>query len=156
MSVWGATLIVLVITAFLTDSPIMIAVGVIALVAGVISLFYLSRQGQGDWKSLIRYSKRLPEKYSGRVEEGVARLKTHHLTPGDLIGSVGTTLLTRTATITLIYACVRSLGENPIAFDRVPRLCRVVCRRTPGPVPLWNGADRSLTRDRASAWRCFS
>lgn len=113
MSVWGATLIVLVITAFLTDSPIMIAVGVIALVAGVISLFYLSRQGQGDWKSLIRYSKRLPEKYSGRVEEGVARLKTHHLTPGDLIGSVGTTLLTRTATITLIYACVRSLGEIP-------------------------------------------
>ena len=113
MSVWGATLIVLLITAFLTDSLIMIAAGIVALVAGVISLFYLSRRGQGDWKTLIRYSKRLPEKYASRVDAGVARLKTHNLTPGDLLGSVGTTLLTRTATITLIYACVRSLGEQP-------------------------------------------
>lgn len=113
MSVWGATIIVLFITAIISGRPLLIAVSVVAMIAAVVASFVVARKGQGDWKTLLRWSKRLPDKYATRAEKAVESIKAHHLTPADLLGSIGTTLITRTATITLIYACVRALGETP-------------------------------------------
>jgi phosphatidylglycerol lysyltransferase len=115
-SVWGATVVVLVATAALSGQPLLIA-GSIALLAAAVALsFYLARQGQGNWKTILRWSMRLPRKHAERVEDAVERFKGHGLTPADLLGSIGTTLLTRTATMTLIYACVRSLGYEADAY----------------------------------------
>jgi phosphatidylglycerol lysyltransferase len=109
-SVWGATIVVLVATAALSGRPILIAGAVALLIAAVALAFVAARQGQGDWKTILRWSKKLPSKQAERVENAVERFKGHDLTPADLLGSIGTTLLTRVATMTLIYSCVRALG----------------------------------------------
>jgi uncharacterized membrane protein YbhN (UPF0104 family) len=109
-SVWGATVVVLVATAALSRQPVLIAGATALLIAAVAMAFVAARQGQGNWKTLHRGTKRLPSKQAKRVEEAVDRFKGHDLTPGDLLGSIGTTLLTRVATMTLIYSCVRALG----------------------------------------------
>jgi phosphatidylglycerol lysyltransferase len=109
-SVWGATIVVLVATAALSEQPLLIAGAVALLIAAIVLAFVAAKQGQGDWKTILRWSKRLPKKQADRVAAAVARFKSHDLTPADLLGSIGTTLLTRTATMTLIYSCVRALG----------------------------------------------
>jgi uncharacterized protein (TIRG00374 family) len=112
-SVWGATIVVLVATAALSGQPWLIAGAVALLVAAIVTSFIAARQGQGNWKTVLRWSRRLPQRYSGRVADAVERFKGHDLTPADLLGSIGTTLLTRTATMTLIYSCIRALGYEP-------------------------------------------
>ncbi len=112
-SVWGATVVILVITATLSGRPLLIAGSIALLIAVIVASFVIAKQGQGNWKTILRWSRKLPVKYSNRVAEAVERFKSHDLTPADLLASIGTTLLTRTATITLIYSCVRALGHEP-------------------------------------------
>ncbi|MGD9711940.1 MAG: YbhN family protein, partial [Thermomicrobiales bacterium] len=112
-SVWGATVVVLVITAGLSGQPLLIAGSIALMIAAISATWVVGRQGQGDWKTILRWSRKLPAKYAERVSEAVERFKSHDLTPLELVGTIGTTLLTRTATITLIYSCVRALGFEP-------------------------------------------
>lgn len=112
-SVWGATIVVLVITAALSGRPLMIVGSIALLIVAVAGSFFIARSGQGNWKTILRWSQRLPEKYEERVVQAVDRFKGHGLTPTDLLGSIGTTLITRAATITLIYSCVNALGVKP-------------------------------------------
>ncbi|CAN5860431.1 hypothetical protein BH20CHL4_BH20CHL4_02920 [soil metagenome] len=109
-SVWGATIVVLVATAALSGQPLLIVGAVALLITAVVLAFVAARQGQGNWKTILRWSTRLPQKQADRVAEAVERFKGHDLTPADLLWSIGTTLITRTATMTLIYSCVRALG----------------------------------------------
>lgn len=112
-SVWGATLVVLVVAAGLTRRPLAIAGSVAAMIAVIAIAFWLGRAGSGNWKTPQRWANKLPERYAARTQEAIQRLKEHELSPRDLLGSIGTTLVTRMATITLIFACVRALGEQP-------------------------------------------
>lgn len=112
-SVWGATVVVLVITAGLSGQPLLIAGSVALMIVAMVATWVVGRQGQGDWKTILRWSKKLPARHAARVADAVERFKGHNLTPLELLGTIGTTLLTRTATISLIYACVRALGYEP-------------------------------------------
>jgi uncharacterized protein (TIRG00374 family) len=112
-SVWAATLIVLVLTAGLSRKPLLVAGSIVTLVAAIILTIFIGRSGQGNWKTPQRWARKLPPRSAARVQAAIERFKAHDLNPSDLLGSIGTTLLTRTATITLIYACVRALGHHP-------------------------------------------
>jgi uncharacterized protein (TIRG00374 family) len=116
-SVWGATLIVLVLTAGLSGKPVLIAGSVAALVAATLLTIFIGRSGRGNWRTPQRWARKLPAKQSTRVLAAIERFKAHDLDPSDLLASIGTTLLTRTATITLIYASVRALGAQPEIAD---------------------------------------
>jgi uncharacterized membrane protein YbhN (UPF0104 family) len=116
LCVWGATLVVLVIAAALTGQALAIVGSVVAVVVAVVAVIWLGRLGSGDWRALQRWAGKLPERIAERVIDGIQRLKAHHLIPRDLLAWVGTTLITRTATLTLIYACVRALGETPSVY----------------------------------------
>ncbi|MCC6944455.1 MAG: flippase-like domain-containing protein [Thermomicrobiales bacterium] len=115
-SVWGATVVVLVITAGLTGRPLLIAGSIALLIAAIGATYVVAKQGQGDWKTILRWSRRLPARHAERVEDAVERFKSHNLTPTDLISTIGTTLITRTGTIALIYACVMALGFEPTLY----------------------------------------
>jgi phosphatidylglycerol lysyltransferase len=113
LSVYGATVVVVVLTAALSGRPLFVAGSVAALVAMVIGLVVLARQGQGDWKTILRWSKRLPQKMQRQLAEAIDQFKDHQLSPQDFLGTIATTLLTRVCTLGMIYACVRALGFEP-------------------------------------------
>ncbi len=112
-AVWGATLVVAVLTAALSGRPVLIAGAIAALLGGTALAFLVARTGQGDWRTVLRLAKRMPVRHQERFTSAIDRFKAHDLTPGDLLQFIGTTLMTRTATMSLIYACVRALGFDP-------------------------------------------
>jgi phosphatidylglycerol lysyltransferase len=112
-AVWGATLVVVIVTAALSENPLAIAGAILGFVAAGALLYGILRSGQGDWKTILRWSDRLPGRQRQRVAEAIDRFKTHDLTPTDWLTFIGVTLLTRTATISLIYASIRALGVDP-------------------------------------------
>lgn len=113
LSVYGATLVVVVITAAVSERPLFVAAGIAALIAVVILSIAIARKGQGDWKTLQRWARKLPARFQERVLSAIERFKEHQLLPQDLLRTVGSTLLTRLCTITLIYICIRSLDFAP-------------------------------------------
>ena len=56
LSVYGATVVVVVITAGLSGRPLFVVGAVIGLLAMIVGLIYLARQGQGDWKTILRWA----------------------------------------------------------------------------------------------------
>lgn len=113
LSVYGATVVVVVLTAGLSGRPLFVVGAVIGLIAMILALIYLARQGQGDWKTILRWAKRLPQKLQRQLTEAIDQFKDHELTPADFLGTVATTLLTRVCTLAMIYACVRAVGFAP-------------------------------------------
>ncbi len=113
LSVYGATVVVVVLTAALSGRPLFVIGAVAALIAMVLALIYLARQGQGDWKTIIRWAKRLPQKIQHQLVDAIDQFKDHQLSPADFLGTVATTLLTRVCTLAMIYACVRAVGFSP-------------------------------------------
>jgi phosphatidylglycerol lysyltransferase len=113
LSVYGATVVVIVLTAALSGRPLFVIGAVAALIAMILGLIVIARQGQGDWKTILRWAKRLPQKWQRELTEAIDQFKDHELSPVDFIGTVATTLLTRVCTLGLIYACVRAVGFEP-------------------------------------------
>lgn len=113
LSVYGATVVVVVLTAALSGRPLFVVGAVVALVAMIVGLIVLARQGQGDWKTILRWSKRLPQKFQRQLADAIDQFKAHQLSPRDFLGTVATTLLTRVCTLAMIYACVRAVGFTP-------------------------------------------
>lgn len=113
LSVYGATVVVVVLTAALSGRPLFVTGAVIGLIAMVVGLIYLARQGQGDWKTILRWSRRLPQRMQAQLTDAIDQFKDHQLTPADFLGTVATTLLTRICTLAMIYACVRAVGFSP-------------------------------------------
>ena len=113
LSVYGATVVVVVLTAALSGRPLFVIGAVIGLIAMILALIYLARQGQGDWKTILRWAKRLPQKLQRQLTDAIDQFKDHQLSPGDFIGTIATTLLTRVCTLAMIYACVRAVGFSP-------------------------------------------
>jgi uncharacterized protein (TIRG00374 family) len=116
LSVYGATLVVVVVTAAVSGRPLFVAAGVAALIAVVILSVFIARKGQGDWKTLQRWARKLPQRFQERVLTAIERFKEHQLLPQDLLRTVGSTLLTRLCTITLIYICIRALDVTPSIY----------------------------------------
>ncbi|MCO5223378.1 MAG: flippase-like domain-containing protein [Thermomicrobiales bacterium] len=113
LSVYGATVVVIVLTAALSGRPLFVIGAVIGLVAMILGLIALARQGQGDWKTILRWARRLPQKMQRQLVNAIDQFKEHRLTPADFLGTVATTLLTRICTLAMIYACVRAVGFTP-------------------------------------------
>lgn len=113
LSVYGATVVVVVITAGLSGRPLFVVGAVIGLLAMIVGLIYLARQGQGDWKTILRWAKRLPQRWQRQLTDAIDQFKDHQLSPADFLGTVATTLLTRVCTLAMIYACVRAVGFSP-------------------------------------------
>ena len=113
LSVYGATVVVLVLTAALSGRPLFVIGAVAALIGMVLGLIVLARQGQGDWKTILRWSKRLPQKMQTQLADAIDQFRDHQLSPADFLGTVATTLLTRVCTLAMIYACVRAVGFTP-------------------------------------------
>lgn len=116
LCVYVATLVVVVITFAVSGRPLFAILGVIAMIAIVIASIAISRKGQGDWKTLQRWARKLPERFQDRVLTAIERFKEHQLAPQDLLHVVGSTLLTRLCTISLIYVCIRALGVTPSIY----------------------------------------
>jgi len=113
LSVYGATIVVVVLTAALSGRPLFVIGAVAALIAMILGLIVLARQGQGDWKTILRWAKRLPQKMQTQLTDAIDQFKDHQLSPADFLGTVATTLLTRVCTLAMIYACVRAVGFSP-------------------------------------------
>ncbi|MEZ4532819.1 MAG: lysylphosphatidylglycerol synthase transmembrane domain-containing protein [Thermomicrobiales bacterium] len=113
LSVYGATVVVVVLTAALSGRPLFVAGAVAALIAMILGLIAIARQGQGDWKTIIRWARRLPQHWQRQLIAAIDQFKDHQLSPADFLGTVATTLLTRVCTLAMIYACVRAVGFDP-------------------------------------------
>lgn len=113
LSVYGATVVVVVLTAALSGRPLFVVGAVIGLIVMIGGLVYLARQGQGDWKTILRWARRLPQKWQRQLTDAIDQFKDHQLSPADFLGTVATTLLTRVCTLAMIYACVRAIGFSP-------------------------------------------
>ncbi len=113
LSVYGATVVVVVLTAALSGRPLFVIGAVAALIAMILGLIVLARQGQGDWKTILRWAKRLPHKVQAQLTDAIDQFRDHQLSPADFLGTVATTLLTRVCTLAMIYACVRAVGFSP-------------------------------------------
>lgn len=116
LCVYLATLVVVVITFAISGRPLFAVLGGIALIAIAILSVLIARKGQGDWKTLQRWARKLPERFQDRVLGAIERFKEHKLAPQDLLQVVGSTLLTRFCTITLIYICIRALDFTPSIY----------------------------------------
>jgi phosphatidylglycerol lysyltransferase len=113
LSVYGATVVVVVLTAALSGRPLFVIGAVVALIVMILGLIVLARQGQGDWKTILRWARRLPQKWQRQLIDAIDQFKDHQLSPADFLGTVATTLLTRVCTLAMIYACVRAVGFSP-------------------------------------------
>lgn len=113
LSVYGATIVVVVLTAALSGQPFFVIGAVAALIAMVLGLIYVARQGQGDWRTIQRWARRLPQRMQAQLTAAIEKFKDHRLSPTDFLGTVATTLLTRVCTLAMIYACVRAVGFSP-------------------------------------------
>ncbi len=113
LSVYGATVVVVVLTAALSGRPLFVIGAVIGLIVMVVGLIYLARQGRGDWKTILRWARRLPQKLQLQLTNAIDQFKDHQLSPADFLGTIATTLLTRVCTLAMIYACVRAVGYSP-------------------------------------------
>ncbi len=116
LCVYLATLVVVVITFAISGRPLFAVLGGIALIAIVLLSILIARKGQGDWKTLQRWARKLPERFQERVLSAIERFKEHKLAPQDLLQVIGATLLTRLCTITLIYICIRALDFTPSIY----------------------------------------
>jgi phosphatidylglycerol lysyltransferase len=114
--VYVATLVVVVITFAVSGRPLFAVLGVIAMIAIVLLSIGIARKGQGDWKTLQRWARKLPVRFQDRVLTAIERFKEHQLQPQDLLRVVGSTLLTRLCTISLIYICIRALDVTPSVY----------------------------------------
>lgn len=114
--VYVATLVVVVVTFAVSGRPLFAGLGVIAMIAIVLLSIVVARKGQGDWKTLQRWARKLPLRFQDRVLTAIARFKEHRLAPQDLMPVVGSTLLTRLCTISLIYICIRALDFAPSIY----------------------------------------
>jgi uncharacterized protein (TIRG00374 family) len=86
------------------------------MIAIVLLSIGIARKGQGDWKTLQRWARKLPVRFQDRVLTAIERFKEHQLQPQDLLRVVGSTLLTRLCTISLIYICIRALDVTPSVY----------------------------------------
>jgi phosphatidylglycerol lysyltransferase len=116
LCVYVATLVVVVITFAVSSRPLFALLGAIAMIALVVLSILIARKGQGDWKTLQRWARKLPERFQDRVLTAIERFKEHQLAPQDLLRVVGSTLLTRLCTISLIYNCIRALDVDPSIY----------------------------------------
>lgn len=116
LCVYIATLVVVVITFAVSGRPFIALIGVAAMIAMVLLSIAIARKGQGDWKTLQRWARKLPERFQNRVLTAIERFKEHQLAPQDLLRVVGSTLLTRFCTISLIYVCIRALEFSPSIY----------------------------------------
>ena len=83
--VYVATLVVVVITFAVSGRPLFAVLGVIAMIAIVLLSIAIARKGQGDWKTLQRWARKLPERFQDRVLAAIERFKEHQLAPQDLM-----------------------------------------------------------------------
>jgi len=116
LCVYAATLVVVVITFAISGRPLFAVLGVIAITIIAILSVGIARKGRGDWKTLQRWTRKLPDRFQERVLAAIERFKEHQLRPQDLLRVVGSTLLTRLCTISLIYICIRALDVTPSVY----------------------------------------
>ena len=116
LCVYAATLVVVVITFAISDRPLFALLGLAAAVALVLIAVVAGRKGQGDWKTLQRWARKLPARFQQRALTAIDHFKAHRLVPQDLAHVTGATLLTRFSTITLIYVCIRALDFSPSIY----------------------------------------